>query len=515
MKKGISKTLKIFSVIIVIIYTITYALTMSFFSNHSLLGSLLYSDIFTLIGNTLSIVFIIIGIRSQKGQCHISWRLFLLGLVFTFVGDFIWIYSELVLNQEVALVSISDVFYLLGCLCYLLGLIYYIKKEKSTKFVYIGFDILITMVACGTILVKYVMLPIWTSNDITLLEKYVSILYPLFDLGYIAGLTTLLFISSKKRPRIPTIIIILSFTTYLIADLFYAVAEGNTVVFGNYIDILWPFAALLLSISIFFCTKKSDNSELQSTQNPTTIKYREMFFFLLPYIWTGVAIILVSHKYLLIEPLVTGTILSFTLVIIRQLFYLWEHKKLLLDLQISNEQLLENKRKIDIQAKTDYLTGLYNRRYIYEYIHDYMVKVSEKDERGIAILMIDVDYYKSVNDTWGHAIGDLVLIEIAEIIRKNIGDMGVAARFGGDEFIVFIENSTPEKVQELATTLLKDTNDKSYVEAPDLHTSLSIGCAFWKCNVNTFDFDRLLSESDKVLYEVKSSGRNHLKMIIL
>lgn len=155
---------------------------------------------------------------------------------------------------------------------------------------------------------------------------------------------------------------------------------------------------------------------------------------------------------------------------------------------------------------TDPLTGLYNRRHFFEESQKIFNRAKFKTE-AIAIFMMDIDHFKRVNDTYGHAVGDVVLREVAQRIERVLRPMDLVARYGGEEFIALLSNMTCDGVCQVADRLLASVGAIP-VEADGRQVSvtLSIGIAMFNPEFNSLD--EFIEQADQSLYQAKQSGRN-------
>ena len=162
---------------------------------------------------------------------------------------------------------------------------------------------------------------------------------------------------------------------------------------------------------------------------------------------------------------------------------------------------LEMKEK----SRTDSLTGIYLRRYFLEKL-EIEIKRAKRYKTKFHILMLDIDFFKKVNDTYGHLAGDKVLIEISKTIQKNIRPIDVLCRYGGEEFIILINNLSDDEVYDMAQNIRKEIR-KIKFNVNDLYFSvtISIGVSKYK---ESFNCDEIISIADKALYEAKKSGRD-------
>lgn len=165
-------------------------------------------------------------------------------------------------------------------------------------------------------------------------------------------------------------------------------------------------------------------------------------------------------------------------------------------------------RRHQVAASTDGLTGLLNRRALFESVDD------ERVQPGTAAIVLDLDHFKSVNDRYGHAGGDLVLGRFADIVRDHIASCDLAARLGGEEFCIVMPNTTLRMATRLAEEIRRDLN-AAEVQSPagPIRATVSIGVA---CSGKAAEsFEELLERADVALYTAKKDGRNRVESAIL
>ena len=157
---------------------------------------------------------------------------------------------------------------------------------------------------------------------------------------------------------------------------------------------------------------------------------------------------------------------------------------------------------------TDCLTSTYNHKYLYEYFEK---KISEKTSL-MTILFCDIDHFKRINDTYGHIKGDLVLQEVAKIIRESTNGNEGVFRYGGEEFVILLENCSGEEGFDIAEKIrLKVCSSdviKSYCNFEIL--TISIGLAVYP--YDGVQIDTLIHNADSAMYHVKETGRNRCEI---
>lgn len=166
-------------------------------------------------------------------------------------------------------------------------------------------------------------------------------------------------------------------------------------------------------------------------------------------------------------------------------------------------QLLNLNHQLEKLASTDPLTGLKNRRFFQESLLA-NIALFQQNELPFSLLIIDIDRFKSINDTYGHPVGDLVLTELAQLLVSASREDDIVARFGGEEFVIIIPNTNQENAILAAERYRSKTETANWGE---YHVTVSIGAA----TITQEDTDQsLLQKADQALYNSKKSGRNQV-----
>jgi len=187
--------------------------------------------------------------------------------------------------------------------------------------------------------------------------------------------------------------------------------------------------------------------------------------------------------------------------------------------------LLVSRNRFKKLSLTDSLTSLPNRRRAYTAIEEALSltlegRINESEERGIGILLLDVDHFKLINDLYGHDHGDNVLKTIAEIISQSVQLRDLPARFGGEEFLVVLPSTTPQSAFDTAERIRLCVDRHNFGLPNDETVSLSVGVHVELKptepvdKVRSVDSDTLTKAADQALYLAKSSGRNCVKTSI-
>ncbi|WP_309121378.1 diguanylate cyclase domain-containing protein [Paenibacillus sp.] len=186
-------------------------------------------------------------------------------------------------------------------------------------------------------------------------------------------------------------------------------------------------------------------------------------------------------------------------------YFTYENYKLLLllaghiGLAIMKAQLHAELNRMVI---TDNLTGLYARRYLDEQVHS----MQQKDARG-SLIVVDIDDFKQVNDTFGHQIGDQILRQVSAIVRSCIRDTDIAARWGGEELAIYLPQLTLEQTERVAERI------RSRVELEtDPSVTVSCGIAEWSRTDEKVSVETLFYKADMALYSAKHNGKNQYRI---
>lgn len=170
---------------------------------------------------------------------------------------------------------------------------------------------------------------------------------------------------------------------------------------------------------------------------------------------------------------------------------------------------LEYIAKIKDMAHNDFLTGLSNRHSFFEEMNQYYKMAKEKSE-SFALAMVDVDNFKNINDSLGHDVGDMVLVELAKVLKNNLKGSDIVARFGGEEFCIVLKNIEQKKALEyfiklkgsIAAMAIRTKETKAF------NVTVSIGVAFNDAS----SLDEILKQADMALYHAKKNGKNRVEV---
>ncbi|HAT31568.1 MAG TPA: GGDEF domain-containing protein [Janthinobacterium sp.] len=166
-------------------------------------------------------------------------------------------------------------------------------------------------------------------------------------------------------------------------------------------------------------------------------------------------------------------------------------------------------RRLERVASTDPLTGLLNRKAL-ELLFRGTILLSKRSGRPLAAILLDIDFFKQVNDTHGHLWGDTVIRGVAELATKAVRESDVVTRWGGEEYLILLNDCTLDQAAQIADTLRRAVEEHDFkMPAPKLRVTISLGVAAYREDETESAF---FSRADSALYQAKNDGRNRLQL---
>lgn len=169
-----------------------------------------------------------------------------------------------------------------------------------------------------------------------------------------------------------------------------------------------------------------------------------------------------------------------------------------------NKLLNEEKQKLEELSITDYLTGAFNRRFITSCLKDEM-ESSDLQQKELTVAMVDIDNFKMINDSYGHLYGDYVLKRVVSTIKSNLRQSDIVGRYGGDEFLIILRNSTGSEGYTMMERIRRMIQELEW--EGDLKVTISGGVI----EAGNNDLTSLLKKADKLLYRAKHMSKNMIE----
>jgi diguanylate cyclase (GGDEF)-like protein len=167
-------------------------------------------------------------------------------------------------------------------------------------------------------------------------------------------------------------------------------------------------------------------------------------------------------------------------------------------------ELKATQQRLHQAANTDGLTKSYNRRYLFARLNE-EIERADREHATLSVILFDLDHFKQINDSFGHAIGDLVLVRVAEIMRECVRGSDVCGRYGGEEFLVILPSATCSVAEEIAKRIGSRIRAERWPQT-ELRVTISGGVAEYAGST----IDELLEAADRRLYRAKRGGRNSI-----
>ena len=498
---------------IIVVHTLVYYFWIYFWREDSWAINF-GGNIICLVGVIIALIFMLITIVRNKGKEKYFWLLLTLQNFSYLISEIIWTYYMVILKLPVPAPSWTDIFSYMRALLVIIAIGYLIYQKKRVfnvaKFL---FNSIIVMSVLTTIVWNYIIDPLVSKSGSKPVLAIIALIgYPIGDLVILFGVISIFMSSvsllSKKTMQLLSLGLIIN----SIADFWYAFTSlTGTYVFGSWVDPLWTLSAMILAYSgHIYSTQNKYSLDLETSLHyQTTDKIR----FLLPYISIIFLMVIIIVTNLTFNDLLIGFVITILLMIVCQVFTIFENHLLLRQFYILNRsledkvtertrELADSNTKLSYRLYHDLLTGLPNRASMNELILN-LISTHQK----FALLFLDLDNFKHVNDSLGHSMGDILLKKIAHQLQSVVKSNDSVTRLGGDEFMIIIKEINDKIiVEDIALQIIDSFRTSIELNDYNLIVSTSIGIALYPDNGE--DMETLVKNSDIAMYEAKKQGRN-------
>ena len=425
------------------------------------------------------------GLDAKKRR---GWRFLALAFLLNWVGDATWLFLEVV-RHVAPFPSVADGAYLAFYPVLLAGLLSFgVGAQSRRDRLTLGLDTG-TVLLGGFMVVWYLVLgPTVRASSSSGLAKVLSVAYPIGDLVLLFGIAVVVLRRAGDGSGRALALLVGAMALFLIADVSYGwLSLRDLYTGGDWPDVFWMAAPVLFAVA----AQEQRRAALIEWDTGRSERWGVRPISRLPYVAVAVSytlLLLVARGQAAypLGGLVVGAVALTSLVVGRQIRALRENVQLMADFHHL--------------AVTDSLTGLENRRHFFE-VAEVEFGRSRRTGRPLAALMIDIDHFKAINDSHGHATGDSVLTSVAAACRRELRGHDLLARYGGDELVALLPDTDLAAAMVTAARLREATTSAG---APTPVT-LSLGVA---TSEGCTDLPGVLQRADAALYAAKQSGRD-------
>jgi diguanylate cyclase (GGDEF)-like protein len=420
-----------------------------------------------------------------RGKPRVPWLFLGFSQVIYAVADISFYVSHNVLGQT-AFPAVADALYLLHYPLVVVGLILLIRRRTPGHDLASVLDAATLAVAVGMLSWLYLIGPQARAGSLSLVTV-VSVAYPVMDLAMFA-VALRLILGPGGRPA-SFMLLVVNLLAIFTADTVYVMQQlSGTYTTGNFLDAIWLGGNLALGAAALHPTV----GRVEEQANSADVQLAPSRLAVL----AGAALIAPSTL-----------VLQYALGTLREIPVIAAACAALFMLTIGRlAGLVADQRKLAI---TDVLTGLRTRRFFGAQLPVEIAK-ARRSGAPLAVLIVDIDHFKSINDGYGHPAGDRVLVEVARRLQESVRPSDVLARYGGEEFAVVVPSVSFEELAAIGERLRNQIASSQIQVATDvwLHVTVSIGTSTMPVNGGTPA--ELITTADRALYAAKAQGRDRV-----
>jgi diguanylate cyclase (GGDEF)-like protein len=486
---------------------------------------------------TAILFFTAFHLRKTSKQLFFGWGILAMAHLSASLGDILWSVFELGLKISPS-PSFADFFYLCYYPLFFFGIILFSSQkitadERTKRFL----DIVIILVASTLVYWVYLINPLLVHAVASpILQTVISVAYPIGDLVLLLALLLMIYYHSERIHFASIFFLGSALVVTIVTDTIYSIQEIlESYQSGGLLDVGWILSYIIFALAAV--TQAVDRPAINPyAADPKPQSSRKTYlyrvFSYLPYLWVVGAYILLTLKHDQANErnsviLAIGVGVIFALVIFRQITDSNENLNLLsavreslehanrqaAELDRSNhnlrQEIIERNRveeKLSHDALHDRLTGLANRVLFMDHLA-HAVEVSKRQPAyQHALLFIDLDNFKAINDVMGHSVGDLALIEVGNRLARCARSIDTIARMSGDEFVILIENSNGDKHgMTVANRIFCEMEQPFSIRDDTLSISCSIGIVQ---NISGYNnAEEILRDADIAMNSAKDKGK--------
>lgn len=381
---------------------------------------LVIGDLVSLVLAVVATVFSVWAARSAHGRLRAAWAALSIGLLGWAIGEAIWAYYELVLH-EYPFPSVADAAYLVMSVCACAAMLLFPTTHTARSRARMLFDAVIVAASLFVVFWFSVLQPVFEAGSESNLGRVVSLAYPTLDLVTLT-IVAYVAVGAGSYQRLPLTLLALAMTSIALADSAFAfLSATDQYSSGHVIDIGWVAGLLLITVAAA-ASREGESGRRDSVELPS---WASVWVPYAPVMAAGLVAAVQPVEELRSIPMLSAAALLGVAIVARQFLVVSENRRLV--------------ASVAEQALRDPLTGLANRD-LFQNRLDHAMQFFRRDGFPVGVIAIDLNDFKLVNDTLGHAAGDEVLTLVGTRISGCVRLADTVARLGGNEFAVLVED---------------------------------------------------------------------------
>ena len=446
----------------------------------------------------------------KQGRIRYAWLLMSFASLCWLLGDLFWLIDEQVLQQNAASNTFIALLYL-GTNAFILAAFAVYGMVNFGKWSRIQLILDASIVTITTLLLAW---NIFFKGSYDLLYQFggsgmITILTIFLDFVLTIGVATWFVSYRDRKPSFTIPITAIGVILYLVTDVCWIYLDLNRLYLPDgLVDAAYMAAFMIIALGAAIYL-----------QHPEELEYSESL--------SGERGLWSKIIYICIAPLMTLFFRGFDLFVLINFFSLglfYASASAYIQVSIKNEKILrdqnqvlelrimertreleEKNRQLDYLSNQDTVTNLFNRRYFLSALEEMLQNIAPNET--LALLFIDLDRFKTINDTYGHSIGDRVLVELSKRLQALTRQDQTLARFGGDEFILAVRSGFAyEEIESIAEQIINECSQAIWIDQYTFYLTVSIGISIFPLDAK--DVGMLLKNADMAMYQAKKQGYN-------
>jgi diguanylate cyclase (GGDEF)-like protein len=462
----------------------------------------------------ISLVYVALSTRSYSKKMATAWLLLAAAMFANFMGEFLWSIIENILQID-PYPSIADVAYLLFYPLFFAGILSFPSVDRQNYGrVNRILDLIILLVGGSLITWIVIIGPIIQVDDFeSMYNTFLNLAYPIGDTVIFWAVLISIYDRKYQRVGMPLLLIVIAVIVMIVTDVIFSLQDiYETYSSGNFLDFGYAFFPLTVGLAAIWQVYIIRISERSGFNGNKFVQSVNNLFSFLPYLMVISGLMILIHSYYFELALnyfyLAVSVLFITLLVFaRQISSNIQIRNLILEVENSRIKDIKQTRDIHMNSLLDDLTGLPTRELLIDRLDSAIANQKRRSDDPFALLFLDLDEFKKVNDTYGHEIGDKLLIEVATRLRNSTRNNDTIARLGGDEFLILLEDAGNRNSITHTTNRIIQVIKQPYTVG-DLCLNISCSVGIVEGIRNYRHSSDILRDADIAMYHAKASGKS-------